>query len=79
MNHIELPPQAPAARRLRLAGLLLFSVLLMMPAAISSAAPTAPPTDPVDRGEGHAISQPRNRRDLMRRLLGWFDLYLRPL
>jgi dipeptidyl aminopeptidase/acylaminoacyl peptidase len=27
-------------------------------------------------GEGHAISQPRNRRDLMRRLLAWFDRYL---
>jgi len=27
-------------------------------------------------GEGHAISQPKNRRDLMRRMLGWFDRYL---
>jgi dipeptidyl aminopeptidase/acylaminoacyl peptidase len=27
-------------------------------------------------GEGHAIHQPKNRRDLMRRMLGWFDRYL---
>jgi dipeptidyl aminopeptidase/acylaminoacyl peptidase len=27
-------------------------------------------------GEGHAITQPKNRRDLMRRLLGWFDRYM---
>jgi dipeptidyl aminopeptidase/acylaminoacyl peptidase len=27
-------------------------------------------------GEGHAISQPKNRRELMRRMLAWFDLYL---
>ena len=27
-------------------------------------------------GEGHAIHQPQNRRELMRRMLGWFDRYL---
>lgn len=27
-------------------------------------------------GEGHSIRQPQNRRELMRRMLGWFDRYL---
>jgi len=27
-------------------------------------------------GEGHAIHQPKNRRELMRRMLAWFDRYL---
>lgn len=29
-------------------------------------------------GEGHAISQPENRRDLMRRMADWFDRFLAP-
>ena len=29
-------------------------------------------------GEGHAISRPEDRADIMQRLLGWFDRYLKP-
>jgi len=27
-------------------------------------------------GEGHAISQPAHQRDIMERMMGWFDHYL---
>jgi dipeptidyl aminopeptidase/acylaminoacyl peptidase len=29
-------------------------------------------------GEGHAIRQPDHRRDIMQRMIGWFDHYLKP-
>ncbi len=29
-------------------------------------------------GEGHAIRQPDHRRDIMQRMIGWFDRYLKP-
>jgi dipeptidyl aminopeptidase/acylaminoacyl peptidase len=29
-------------------------------------------------GEGHAILRPEHRRDIMQRLVGWFDRYLKP-